>query len=555
MADPFSIFAGVLAAGTAALQTAKAVSSLVDTVKVAPSEITGIIQDVKQFEVVLSSLRSTLESIEVQKVVAANAHLTELVSNLRGPIQSCSTTLAQLALKLRPHARSFDGHNGNNGTRSTTARMRWALGARKDVLNTADRLFHDKLTLDTSMTAVCVFCNIRATVINPGVRQRRISIDTDAGFAIKRYFDVVSTGGSQHPSSIVDSISTLRGVGQLQDRSIAPQEPTTADLMIKLRIAGDRRQQLFEAAESGDATTLEILAIAGEDVNAKTLHGRTPLYLAAENGHEAVVAVLLKHGADVHSRTACPVDLEGHYQAHGTIPLHVAATAGVESIIKLLLDAGSDVTASNPANRTPYIGALVDAASECGWTPLHEACSYGFYDKAMILINHGAKIDPISDITDDISPSGTASSEIQGECSQRTPLLVATQWNCLSIVRLLVEKGANIDFRNTSGETALHVAAWNGFNPIARYLLDKGANIEVKDEYSDETPLHKAVEKKQVAVVNSLLARGARIDPINHVGHDVLQHAELISAGDIIRLIKQHIEQRAKLATDMSQKK
>jgi ankyrin repeat protein len=35
------------------------------------------------------------------------------------------------------------------------------------------------------------------------------------------------------------------------------------------------------------------------DVDAKTMSGKTALYLAAGNGHEAVVQLLLKHMADV----------------------------------------------------------------------------------------------------------------------------------------------------------------------------------------------------------------------------------------------------------------
>jgi ankyrin repeat protein len=58
-------------------------------------------------------------------------------------------------------------------------------------------------------------------------------------------------------------------------------------------------------------------------------------------------------------------------------------------------------------------------------------------------------------------------------------LYTMLQWaaasGCEAVVQQLVEKGANIKAKMTTGETALHVAAENGHEAIMRLLLEKEA--------------------------------------------------------------------------------
>ena len=64
-----------------------------------------------------------------------------------------------------------------------------------------------------------------------------------------------------------------------------------------------------------------------------------------------------------------------------------------------------------------------------------------------------------------------------------TPLLLHAAWNGhKAIVRLLLEKGADIEVRDEDGRTPLLLyAAWNGYEAIARLLLEKGVDVEPRD--------------------------------------------------------------------------
>ena len=65
----------------------------------------------------------------------------------------------------------------------------------------------------------------------------------------------------------------------------------------------------------------------------------------------------------------------------------------------------------------------------------------------------------------------------------------------LEAVKLCIELGIDVNAADTLGLTALHGAAFNGSNRIIQYLVEKGANLNAKD-ISGQTPLDKAMNIK-----------------------------------------------------------
>jgi hypothetical protein len=93
---------------------------------------------------------------------------------------------------------------------------------------------------------------------------------------------------------------------------------------------------------------------------------------------------------------------------------------------------------------------------------------------------------------------------------------------------LLVDHGANIEIGDSKGTTALHLAAQNLDQEVAAFLLDKGANVESRD-YQGQTPLHVLFFRRVVkscddflAVLRLLVERGADINARNTDGKTVL---------------------------------
>ena len=114
---------------------------------------------------------------------------------------------------------------------------------------------------------------------------------------------------------------------------------------------------------------LETLAAAGADLRVR-LHGRTLLHLAASEGDLEVATWLLKRGADIHAVNDCDAGCE----ERGQTPLHDAQHFRGDDMSELLLARG----------------ALVDALSANGRSPLHVAADAGRVSTAFLLCRYGA---------------------------------------------------------------------------------------------------------------------------------------------------------------------
>ncbi|SFV71561.1 inversin protein alternative isoform, putative [hydrothermal vent metagenome] len=64
----------------------------------------------------------------------------------------------------------------------------------------------------------------------------------------------------------------------------------------------------------------------------------------------------------------------------------------------------------------------------------------------------------------------------------QTPLQDAIYYRHFRIAKLLINRGSPLDSKNVNGETALHIAAKNGYSDIVKALLAKGASTNIPDE-------------------------------------------------------------------------
>ena len=95
----------------------------------------------------------------------------------------------------------------------------------------------------------------------------------------------------------------------------------------------------------------------------------------------------------------------------------------------------------------------------------------------------------------------------------------------LSICRLLLDKGAQLEARNSRGSTPLHYAAIRGHVEIVRLLCDSGADVEVRSS-GGRRPLHSAAWKGRISVVKELIEeRNAEINARDSDGRTALRVA------------------------------
>jgi ankyrin repeat protein len=110
--------------------------------------------------------------------------------------------------------------------------------------------------------------------------------------------------------------------------------------------------------------------------------------------------------------------------------------------------------------------------------------------------------------------------------NDQTAILVASRWGHYAVIRALVEAGADIEAKDNSGRTALSWAASKGQQDIAEILLQNGANIDIQDDYG-RTPLSWAAgyTTSNERTVEMLLKGGAEIDTKDKDGRTPLSWA------------------------------
>ena len=90
-------------------------------------------------------------------------------------------------------------------------------------------------------------------------------------------------------------------------------------------------------------------------------------------------------------------------------------------------------------------------------------------------------------------------------------LIKAVEENDITLVKSLIDRGANINTKDDDGMPLLNIAILKGDKEIAQLLLANGAEPDARD-ITGKTALHLAVAKGHRELTELLLAKGAKID-------------------------------------------
>ena len=311
----------------------------------------------------------------------------------------------------------------------------------------------------------------------------------------------------------------------------------------------------FGHRDAVDAGAISALIRAGADPIARDKHGSTPFHEAAACRGVAVVRAFLDAGADPMSRSKRELTplhsaawrnedsavvgalIDGGadpraWSEAGATPLHHARTEG---IARALVDAGADPRARNDEGNTPLHhaktagivrglakgGADPRVTNSEGDTPLHRVAQWTEDPRVVTaLVQLGAFPMARTDNSgnDDYwTDALEAASKPLWRDRQITPLHRAAAHNPnAAVATALLQAGAQVGARTTSGTTPLHAAAVNKSEDVTLALLDAGGDPAAEDHHG-VTPLHYAAGRNgNAAVIRTLLDHGA--DPKARVG-------------------------------------
>lgn len=153
--------------------------------------------------------------------------------------------------------------------------------------------------------------------------------------------------------------------------------------------------------------------------------------------------------------------------------------------------------------------------------------------------------DPSNDSVVRAALSGISIEEIDSKDEYgNTLLLLACQYKCEDLVRIMLNKGADPNAINQSGACCLHFACYreSASLKIVKILLQNGANPEVREITYGCTPLHYSAGNGDVEFCKLLLNHGAQIGTVDYYNYTCVDYARESSLGDVASYLQGRLD-------------
>jgi uncharacterized protein len=234
---------------------------------------------------------------------------------------------------------------------------------------------------------------------------------------------------------------------------------------------------LMFAAREGDVESARLLLAAGADVNAVAGDGKDALGLAIFNGNYDLASFLVDSKSNVNQADAqgfTPLFWAVDRRNMETAPnFPWMVTADPLPLIKKLLDAGAKPNAL--VNNTPRARMRAGSPRIVFATPLMRAAFSADLELTKLLLSYGADPSVVSKDGETMVEAAAGLGFIQGYSKGKSAA------ERLEVVKLFVERGADVNQADDYGITSLMVAGNMGDTKIIQYLVDVGADLGAYD--------------------------------------------------------------------------
>ena len=253
---------------------------------------------------------------------------------------------------------------------------------------------------------------------------------------------------------------------------------------------------LVLAARQDCMECAQILVANHAAVNQTTRYGWTALLTAVQNKHYQLAAYLMEHGADPNVAnnggwTPLYIAIDNRNIEGGDYPVREPDMDHLE-FIKLLLSRGANVNAricgvestsqrckgDSTETRTIF---TMQWLYEDGATPFLRAAQSGDVTVMKLLLEHGADPKLATTNGDTALMVAAGIGWVDG---------VTFEWSeaeNLEAVKMCLDLGIDPNIADDDGRTALHGAAHKGRNDVVRLLVEHAAKLDARDKGSRDT--------------------------------------------------------------------
>lgn len=231
------------------------------------------------------------------------------------------------------------------------------------------------------------------------------------------------------------------------------------------------KAKLLKSSEKGEADVVAALVEAGVNPNnCRDYFKRTPLILASSSGHINVVKILIRAGADKNAQDSMGRTALMHAQIHD-FPNYVET-------VKFLLESGADVNIKDNEGNTAlaynsaharYVLWILQRDYDIN-TPDARRYFLGVCSTPKYVGQRSINMS-INILKEFLKKNIDVN--IREDSSKMTPIMKAAKGGITEMVRLLIEKGADINAKDKYNRTALYYAATNGHVEIVKILKER----------------------------------------------------------------------------------
>ncbi|MCU0534960.1 MAG: ankyrin repeat domain-containing protein [Hydrococcus sp. Prado102] len=376
----------------------------------------------------------------------------------------------------------------------------------------------------------------------------RAKIQQQTGAALKSTFDLLETIGKtfENASETIEAFDRAVNRAKLSNSNIA--EPETAL---------DTYPAIL-AARCGHPQALAVLLEAGAEPYRKDGEGLSAYDWAVKNEYSSTLDVLRRFGiegtkvsvdeylinaaeqGDVAAANKClekgarAIARDERRKTRNYTPLMLAASQGHAEVVLLFLYAGADIDASDivdvddkqpPALICDDYESLTAMGLFLGITPLMLAASKGHINVVRVLLDRQANLQ-------------------LRDCFGRDAMSLACIKGHLEVVRALIQAGVSVNRQDVEGDTPLLMALSNQHKKLARFLIESGAEVNAQNN-DGRTPLMAAAEHRSyIDIVQMLVERGADVNAVSQEGDTAMTVADLFDNHKAIELLARYGAQK-----------